>query len=243
MTPHRPYLGPPRRLLVAALFAALLCGLGSPSAGAAEGAKAVDPDEARAELARRGVNFNPIAFFAAVAQDEAEVVTLFLQAGMDPATLDGTNKTALWVAVEEGRLGSLRALLAAGVRPTGANAPSEGLGKSIVFAAVDTGNVEFVRALLEAGADAKAVNDYGVAPLDEAARVGQIEMCKLLLAAGANPNNAASGYPMLYGPINENQVEAVRLLLDAGAKLGGQKVELLEAAKSPEMRALLEAAE
>ncbi len=241
MTPNRPHLGPPRRLLVAALFAALLCGFGAPSADAAEGTKAIDPDEARVELARRGVNFNPIAFFAAVAQDEAEDVKLFIQAGMDPATRDGTDKTALWVAVEEERLDSLRALLAAGVRPTGANAPAQ--GKSIVFAAVDTGKVELVRALIEAGADAKAVNDYGVAPLDEAARVGQIEMCKLLLAAGANPNNAASGYPMLYGPINENQVEVVRLLLDAGAKLGDRKADLLEAAKSPEMRALLEAAE
>lgn len=241
MTPHQPHLGPSRRFLVAVLFGALLCGFSAPSADAAEGAKAVDPDEARAELARRGVNFNPIAFFAAVAQDEAEVVKLFIQAGMDPATRDGSDKTALWIAVEEERLGSLRALLSAGVQPTGANAPPQ--GKTIAFAAVDTGKVELVRALLEAGADAKAVNDYGIAPLDEAARVGQIEMCKLLLAAGADPNNAASGYPMLYGPINENQVEVVRLLLDAGAKLGAQKADLLEAAKSPEMRALLEAAE
>jgi ankyrin repeat protein len=116
-------------------------------------------------------------------------------------------------------------------------------GKTIVFEAVDTGEAAFVRVLTEAGADVKAANEYGVTPLAEAARTGNLEMCEILLKAGADPNAAPGGFPLLYGPVNENHLEVVRLLLASGAKLGEHKQSLVEAAKKPELRALLEAAD
>jgi ankyrin repeat protein len=123
------------------------------------------------------------------------------------------------------------------------NAPSLEYGRTILFQAVDTGEAEYVRVLAEAGADAKAANEYGVTPLAEAARTGNLEMCKILLKAGADPNAAAGGFPLLYGPVNESHIEVVRLLLASGAKLGEHKQGLVEAAKEPELRALLEAVE
>ena len=92
-------------------------------------------------------------------------------------------------------------------------------------------------------AGAKMANEYGVPPLAEAARTGNLEMCKILLKAGSDPNAAPGGFPLLYGPVNENQLDVVRLLLASGARLGEHKAALVEAAKTPEMRARLEPAD
>jgi len=68
-------------------------------------------------------------------------------------------------------------------------------------------------------------------------------MCEVLLKAGADPNAAPGGFPLLFGPVNEDHLDVVKLLLASGAKLGEHKATLAEAAKTPEMRAVLEAAE
>ncbi len=202
-----------------------------------------DQASARARLEQDGLAFTPEAFLAKVAEGDAEHVKVFLEAGIDPSARNTTNRTALWVATERKQIEVLEALLEAGVKPDEKNAPAMESGKSLVFEAVDSGDAEIVRMLVEAGADAKSANDYGVPPLAEAARTGQLETCKILLKAGADPNAAPGGFPLLYGPINENQLEVVHLLIDSGAKLGEHKADLMGAAKTPEMTALLEAAE
>ena len=202
-----------------------------------------DQAGAREKLEKDGIAFTPEAFLQTVAEGDASHAALFVEAGIDPSVKDRSNRTALWIATEQRKLDVLKALLAAGVAPDAKNAPLMEYGKSIVFGAVDTGDTEFVRALAEAGADVKAANEYGVTPLAEAARTGNLEMCQVLLKAGADPNAAPGGFPLLYGPVNENHLEVVRLLLASGAKLGEHKQGLIEAAKEPEIRALLEAAE
>ncbi|HSG40744.1 MAG TPA: ankyrin repeat domain-containing protein [Thermoanaerobaculia bacterium] len=202
-----------------------------------------DQAGAREKLEKEGIAFTPEAFLQKVAEGDAARVALFVEAGIDPSVRDSSNRTALWVATGMKQLDALKALLAGGVVPNEKNAPMMEGGKSIVFEAVDTGDVAFVRALVEAGADAKKANDYEVPPLAEAARTGQLEMCQVLLKAGADPNAAPAGFPLLYGPVNEGHLEVVRLLLASGAKLGEHKEALVGAATTPEMRALLEAAE
>lgn len=202
-----------------------------------------DSAQARAQLEKNGVAFTPAAFLQKVEEGDAKNVALFLEAGIDPSVRSQMGRTALWLAVERRQIEVLRALLAGGVKPDEKNAPQLDGGKSIVFEAVDSGDAAFVRALTEAGADAKTANDYGVPPLAEAARTGQLEMCQVLIKAGADPNAAPAGFPLLYGPVNENHLEVVRLLLASGAKLGEHKQSLVEAAQNPEIRALLEAAE
>jgi ankyrin repeat protein len=202
-----------------------------------------DPAGAREKLEKDGIAFTPEAFLQKVAEGDASHAVLFVEAGIDPSVKSGSNRTALWIATERRQLDVLKALLASGVAPDARNAPPVEYGKSIVFEAVDTGDAAFVRALAEAGADVRTANEYGVPPLAEAARVGNLEMCQILLKAGADPNAAPGGFPLLYGPVNENHLEVVRLLLASGARLGEHKQSLVEAAKEPEMRALLEAAE
>jgi len=198
---------------------------------------------AREKLAKDGIAFTPEAFLKAVAEGDAKHAALFLEAGIDPSVKNASGRTALWIATERRQLEVLKTLLAGGVAPNGKNAPPAEYGKSIVFEAVDSGDAAFVRALVEAGADAKQANDYEVPPLAEAARVGNLEMCQILLKGGADPNAAPAGFPLLYGPVNENHLEVVKLLLASGAKLGEHKQSLVEAAQNPEIRALLEAAE
>lgn len=202
-----------------------------------------DQAAAREKLEKEGVAFTPEAFLQKVAEGDAARVSLFLEAGIDPSVRNNLGHTALWIATERKQLATLKALLAGGVVPNEKNAPMGEGGKSVVFEAVDSGDAAFVRALVEAGADAKTANDYEVPPLAEAARTGQLEMCEILLKAGADPNAAPAGFPLLYGPVNEGHLEVVRLLLKAGARLGEHRAALVEAAKTPEMRALLEAAD
>jgi ankyrin repeat protein len=202
-----------------------------------------DQAGARAKLEKDGVAFTPEAFLQKVAEGDASHAVLFVEAGIDPSVKNSLNRTALWIATERRQLDVLKALIATGVAPDARNAPPMEYGKSIVFEAVDTGDPAFVRALAEAGADVKTANEYGVPPLAEAARTGNREMCEILLKAGADPNAAPGGFPLLYGPVNENHLEVVRLLLASGAKLGEHKQSLVEAAKEPEMRALLETAD
>jgi len=202
-----------------------------------------DQASAREALAKEGIAFTPEAFLQKVAEGDAAHVTLFLEAGIDPSVPNASRRTALWIAVERKQPEVLKALLAGGVTPNEKNAPPMESGKTIVFEAVDSGDPGLVRTLVEAGADARMANEYGVPPLAEAARTGNLEMCTILLKAGADPNAAPGGFPLLYGPVNENHLDVVRLLLASGAKLGEHKAALLEAAKAPEMRALLEAAE
>lgn len=223
-----------KTLLAPLALAALL--LSPPATGA-------DQAAAREQLAKDGVAFTPEAFLQTVAEGNAARAAVFVEAGIDPAAQSQARRTALWVATERRQLDTLKALLAAGVKPDAKNAPPVEYGKSLVFEAVDTGDAAYVKALADAGADVKMVNDYGVSPLSEAARVGNLEMCQILIKAGADPNVAPGGFPMIYGPVNENHLEVVRLLLGAGARLGEHKSALMDAAKTPEMLALLDAAE
>jgi ankyrin repeat protein len=202
-----------------------------------------DQAGARAALEKAGIAFTPEVFLQKVAEGDAAHVALFLEAGIDPAVANASRRTALWIAVERKQAEVLKALIAGGVAPDEKNAPPMESNKTIVFEAVDSGDAGLVRTLVEAGADAKRANDYGVPPLSEAARTGNLEMCEILLKGGADPNAAPAGFPLLYGPVNENHPEVVKLLLASGAKLGEHKAALLEAAQTPEMRALLEAAE
>ena len=218
------------------LVLAVLIPIASSARGAAEAG-------AREQLERDGIAFTPEAFLQTVAAGDAKHAVLFLEAGIDPSVKTSSGRTALWLATERRQLETLKALLARGVAPNDQNAPVVEYGKSIVFEAVDTGDAAYVRALVEAGADAKRANEYEVPPLAEAARTGNLEMCQILLKAGADPNAAPAGFPLLYGPVNEDHPDVVKLLLASGAKLGEHKQGLVDAAKTPEMRALLEAAE
>ena len=201
-----------------------------------------DQASARARLEQDGLAFTPEAFLAKVAEGDTEHVKVFLEAGIDPSARNTTNRTALWVATERKQTEVLEALLEAGVNPNRTLPPWKAASRSSSKPSIP----EMPRSCgcsLKRAPTRKAPTTTAFLPLAEAARTGQLETCKILLKAGADPNAAPGGFPLLYGPINENQLEVVHLLIDSGAKLGEHKADLMGAAKSPEMTALLEAAE
>jgi ankyrin repeat protein len=79
---------------------------------------------------------------------------------------------------------------------------------------------EAARTLLEAGApvDVTADNDQRVQPLHSAAAGRQTEICRLLLAAGADVNaRQAGGFTPLHAAAENGDPEMVELFLSAGA--------------------------
>lgn len=92
----------------------------------------------------------------------------------------------------------------------------------LLFEAVEIDDVELVQELLAHGADVQAkVDGYDIlsaAVLAPHKQNTNIEMIKLLLRAGANPNQSSeNGRTALYWAVYGNENELVRLLLNSGA--------------------------
>lgn len=202
-----------------------------------------DEESARKALVKEGIDPTPEALLHEAVSGNAKRVKLLLEVGVDPSFQGPGKQTAMWAAVDYKNLEVLKVLLAAGVKPDETNAPIGDYGKTIVLGAVDTGEAAYVKALADAGADVKKPNEYELTPLSVAAQAGYLEIVKVLLQAGADPNTLQSGFPMIFGPVVGNQIEVVRYLLEHGGKLGEHKASLLESAPSPEMKALLEKSE
>src|SRR5262249_17831980 len=131
-----------------------------------------------------------------------------------PAERDAWIRTALAGSAED-----LRKLLDAGLSP---NAKTAGGTTALMLAARDLAKV---RLLVDRGADVNARAATGFTPLMVAARyTGNSEVVRLLLERGAKPNTedgVAVTYDAsaFYMAVMAQDVETVRALVDAGARL------------------------
>lgn len=100
-------------------------------------------------------------------------------------------------------------------------------GMTALMIAAKKGHLEAARLLIERGADVMARSSsppIGQPPLYFATWYKHIEVMKLLLDAGADPSSTGkvgSGVPIatpLFAAVDTGQVEAVRLLLERGAR-------------------------
>ena len=69
----------------------------------ATGAFGMTPEKAKDELAKKDIAFTEEAFLREAWKGDTGTVKLFLQAGMDPNSIDQKGNTALIVAAKEGR--------------------------------------------------------------------------------------------------------------------------------------------
>jgi ankyrin repeat protein len=84
----------------------------------------------------------------------------------------------------------------------------------LLLAAADAGNITEVKRLLASGIPIDSCNRYGRTALSTAAKNGNIELVKFLIAAGANVRtNSALRQAAAYS----DSPETIKLLLDAGA--------------------------
>jgi len=97
-------------------------------------------------------------------------------------------------------------------------------GGTALLAAVTQDRLDAAKQLLSRGARADAANRYGVTPLYVAALHGNTDMMVALLAAKADPNGAApAGETLLMISARTGVVKAMRLLIDAGAKVDARE--------------------
>jgi ankyrin repeat protein len=147
----------------------------------------------------------------AASQGRSEALTLLLQSGANAhlAAVTGVfqGKTALMWASSQGRTEVVRLLLLAGVDVNHSSHLGNFKGKSNLMWASSQGRVDTVAVLLEAGADVNAVDEDGVSALMwasgsevkkgngdhqkglfEKAEKGHIDVIRLLLKYGAQPD-------------------------------------------------------
>lgn len=221
------------RLVLAAVLAATTF-----VAAASGPISAADP---KGDLAQMGLSLDEKTWWERVEAEDVRAISLFLSAGFDAGTRNALGRTALYVAVDEGTAPVVTALLDGGADPNDAGKGPAGMdfGETLALRAVDAPDATILRALVAKGTDVTKGNAYAVTPLHEAARQGKLEMVEVLLAAGADPNARASGAPLLFGPVTEDRVDVVRLLLKKGARVGKDRQLLTGAARSPEMQKVL----
>ena len=126
------------------------------------------------------------AFMLAATRGQTEMVRLLLDGGADLKSVDGYGSTALIYACKRGHVDTVRLLIAAG---SNVNYVSRA-GWSCLTGAVELGNggpayQSIVKALIEGKAQLSRPDQGGMTALAHARKLEQLEVAKMLQAAGA----------------------------------------------------------
>lgn len=175
--------------------------------------------------------------YIACTNRSAAVVQALLAAGANPNAPLMNGETPLMNCARTGDAAAVKALVAAGAR---VDAKEEARDQTALMWAAAESHPAVVRVLLDAGADIRArsrvytqavaadasqrlsrsynVERGGSSPLLFAVRVGDVESIRLLIDAGADPNDAlADGMSALTLAAYNGHATAAILLLDRGA--------------------------
>jgi len=125
-------------------------------------------------------------------------------------------------AAGTGRTARVRALVAEDAARRDAFSPDgfPSLGLAVFF-----GRLETAQALLELGADARlaSTNAMHVAPIHAAAAAGRVDLARILLEHGADPNaRQESDFTPLHEAARSGNLELTRLLVEHGADVNAQ---------------------
>jgi ankyrin repeat protein len=162
------------------------------------------------------VPYTPAAFVESAKAGRADVVRLFLDAGMDPDTRDARGVAAISWAIAGHHVETVRALVARGAALD--VAPGND-GMTLLMLAAQGGDVEIVRVLLEGGMQVDAQDGFGNTALMHAVAGGHRAIVTHLLAEGADPNKHTrdSGATALGLAAVRGDADTVALLLVSGA--------------------------
>src|SRR6185369_14420874 len=148
---------------------------------------ALEAVEARKKLMEMGVEYTIGAFSDSIRKGDLAVVNLFLDAGMDVNSVDGTGRPALIVAAGQANAAILTALIEKGADVKVRQKDHEW---TPLMEAAAEGRVDTVRELLKRGADVNAHDVTGVTALMEAVKKNSHGLVAALLAARADVNLA-----------------------------------------------------
>jgi len=132
-------------------------------------------------------NYGVTPLALACAHGGAAMVDKLLNARANPNAAQLTGETALMTAARAGSVDAVKALLAHGAD---ANAREPWRGQTALMWAVGQKHPEVARVLIENGANVHARSTGGFTPLLFAARQGDVETARILLAAKGDVNEA-----------------------------------------------------
>ena len=190
----------------------------------------LDPDTARAELNRRGIEYSDSSFLASVKTGNVDVVQVFLVSGMDPDTRDASSQTALMLAATADGADVLQVLLKGGAS---VRLIDDDERTALHFAARVPSGTSSVRLLLDYGADPNAKTRRGITPIFEAIYLvpadpevesrflsKYIETIAVLLDRGADVNvQNVDGFSPLMRAAASGNAQVVRQLIERGANV------------------------
>ena len=143
------------------------------------------------------------------------LVEKLLQAGANPNAAQESGLTPLMIAAHTGNVVIVKALLVRGADIDAATKESK--DRALMWAIADK-HEDVFHSLIEAHADAHTANAKSFTPLMIAARNGDIEMAKVLIAAGVNVNETGPDRThVLPFSINAGQAAFAMFLLEQGA--------------------------
>lgn len=150
----------------------------------------------------------------AAEKGQAEIIRSLLQAG---AQADGSNSPAthLIYAALSGNCECARLLIEAGANPNRAEHRNR---HTPITAAAGSGHEEMVKLLIRAGADVNLPRKSDRAAVLLSAELGNVNILQALLRAGADLKGLYYDITPLHEAANGHHVEAVSLLLKAGAE-------------------------
>ncbi|CAM9964633.1 unnamed protein product [Ectocarpus sp. 12 AP-2014] len=163
----------------------------------------------------------PADLHSAVRRGEADAVSKLLSEGADAASLDGSGRSALLLATQEGHLPVVRVLLDGGAGDAACIPPNGPNGMSaLVKAAARKEHLGILRALIARGADVEAADSGGATSLQHAAMLGKTESINVLVEHGASVDSVdVDGMSALHWASIEGHGEAIVALLRHGADI------------------------
>lgn len=122
------------------------------------------------------------ALLTAVREDDLSTATQLLEANVDIETRGYFEMTPLLIATLRGNQEMVNALLAAGSDPMAEDQE----GKNGVTLAVLSNKIDLVQQMIDLGVPVSNINDGPKNPLMQAAKLGSVEIGRLLIANGAD---------------------------------------------------------
>jgi ankyrin repeat protein len=160
--------------------------------------------------------YGATALYAAAENADPAMTAKLLGAGADVNAHLLSGETPLMEAARRGNLATVSALLSGGANP---NAQETNGGQTTLMWAASERHPAVVAELVRHGADVRARSKRGFTALMFAAQQGDAESTRILLGAGANPNEAMPGTgltPLIIASAM-GETQAVAALLDKGA--------------------------
>jgi ankyrin repeat protein len=170
--------------------------------------------EAGADVNAKGDDGETVIMYAAKWNRNPEVITTLIEAGADPMVKDPYGSNLLMLAAEHNDNPEvIQKLLATGLE---INFQKDYGTSALMIAAMSwNSKPQIVQALIEGGAELDMQDDWGRTALFYACTRNEIEVVKVLLAAGANPTIAAKNGLTVLQVATENHYQEIVDLLKA----------------------------